>query len=470
MEAIVEPAVERPSGRLWYHTFAILLAASTVLCFRPSYASASSIYLANDSVPTLCAEHDNVNLCLFGNVAEFTISATHPTYAVTTYACPPDFTNCPANGQDFTFEPAVQKLYDDSIWVVWAYREEKFWRPHGMLALAGSESLTDTHYVAVSKKVTGQDMWPQFLVLYADGNLRLIPHPPEGQSSVCFAASVIAGPAEPAERPVAEVALAEFDPSNQCLLVTYANGGSAELELAVDRTNATVNVEVDYVTAELPFATFRSMFVSDGNCDTAEVTVRRRDGGSYTFGALDPIGTCGDEILFHRTVPSQHNMSGPDITIVAKKAAVHRFWSAPKSRHFYTISECENRKLTGWYPHVWGYEDVAYYAFCHDSEPGVAPVHRFWSDVLSAHFYTIDEREMNKLIDGYSDVWTYEGVAFYVYPEGSAPPQTTGVHRFWSKPLGCHFYTTSETERDKLIDDYAHVWTYEGVAWYVEEH
>jgi len=32
--------------------------------------------------------------------------------------------------------------------------------------------------------------------------------------------------------------------------------------------------------------------------------------------------------------------------------------------------------------------------------------------------------------------------------------------------LGCHFFTIREAERDKLINFFSSVWTYERVAWY----
>jgi hypothetical protein len=149
-------------------------------------------------------------------------------------------------------------------------------------------------------------------------------------------------------------------------------------------------------------------------------------------------------------------------------APVYRFWSPVFSRHFYTISESEKNKLITYYPAVWTYEQVAYYAYADDSQPGVAPIYRFWSGTLNAHFYTMSQAERDKLINLYPHVWAYEGVAFYAHAEGSQPSGTRAVYRFWSGTLGCHFYTMSETERDKLMTLYSYVWTYEGVVWYVE--
>ncbi len=149
--------------------------------------------------------------------------------------------------------------------------------------------------------------------------------------------------------------------------------------------------------------------------------------------------------------------------------AVYRFWSPVYSRHFYTIREAERDKLISQYPQVWTYERTAYRAFADDSRADLSPIYRFWSGTLSAHFYTINRAERDKLMDRYSRVWTYEGIAFYAYAEGFQPPDTVPLYRFWSGTLNCHFYTSKESEKQKLIDQYRPVWTYEGIAWYAYE-
>lgn len=148
---------------------------------------------------------------------------------------------------------------------------------------------------------------------------------------------------------------------------------------------------------------------------------------------------------------------------------IYRFWSGKSRKHFYTISEAERAKLIEQYPDVWTSEGIAYYAFRGQSEPNLLPVHRFWSNSLSSHFYTIKESEKNKLVEQFSDVWTYEGPVFYAYPEGQQPAGTMPVYRFWSGRTKAHFYTIKESEKNKLIDQFADVWTYEGIAWYAYE-
>jgi hypothetical protein len=144
--------------------------------------------------------------------------------------------------------------------------------------------------------------------------------------------------------------------------------------------------------------------------------------------------------------------------------SVHRFWSPVLSAHFYTVSDQEKDMLISQYPDVWTYEGVAYRTFGDALDPDLRPVYRFWSG--SAHFYTISEEERDTLINFFGYFWAYEGVAFYAYPEGLQPVGTVPVYRFWSGSTGKHFYTISEAEKQMLIDQFSFIWTLEGVAWY----
>ena len=64
------------------------------------------------------------------------------------------------------------------------------------------------------------------------------------------------------------------------------------------------------------------------------------------------------------------------------------------------------------------------------------------------------------------NVWHYEGVAFDVYPGPVAG--ATPVYRFFSPVVSHHFYTNSEAEKNGLIANptTAH-WQFEGIRWYV---
>lgn len=148
-------------------------------------------------------------------------------------------------------------------------------------------------------------------------------------------------------------------------------------------------------------------------------------------------------------------------------SGVYRFWSTRLGSHFYTIQKAERDRLITQGEAVWSYEGVSFYAFAPDGPrpEGVLPVYRFWSAALGAHFYTIDETERDRLACDRSGVWTCEGIAFYAWPrsgeEGGVP-----VYRFWSERLGHHFYTADEGEKARILNEFSETWTYENIAWY----
>jgi len=87
--------------------------------------------------------------------------------------------------------------------------------------------------------------------------------------------------------------------------------------------------------------------------------------------------------------------------------------------------------------------------------------------VLSSHFYTLSETERDVLFRDHQYAWTYEGVTFLAYPEGRQPANTCPVYRFRSGAPSRHLYTISERERNDLVANSPDVWTAEGVAFYV---
>lgn len=144
---------------------------------------------------------------------------------------------------------------------------------------------------------------------------------------------------------------------------------------------------------------------------------------------------------------------------------VHRFWSPVLTSHFYTASVDEVNTVIANYPDVWTYEAVAYRAMADETDSMAVPVYRFWSPILTGHFYTADESEANHVIATYVGIWDYEGVVFYAYPADYQPANTHPVHRFWSPLYGHHFYTISEAEKELVIATYAGIWNYECIAW-----
>jgi predicted outer membrane repeat protein len=150
----------------------------------------------------------------------------------------------------------------------------------------------------------------------------------------------------------------------------------------------------------------------------------------------------------------------------AGPAPVFRFWSPQTERHFYTINRGERDKLIRDYTSSWTYEGIAFAASTTQLD-GMVGVHRFWSQRLSSHFWTIDEKEAQKLAREAPDLWTYEGIAFYAYLPYKQPWGSVPVYRFWWSERGGHFYTADEGEKDAILKNWPTTWTYEGIVWHV---
>lgn len=310
----------------------------------------------NLSLCTECAEEDNVNVPLYGyNVLSYFITATHPAYLASVpwieTECADDFSGCarPADADGVSGDPCLvgPAWYDDGIDVIRVCEEVGWWRPGQEMNITvnGGPVTTGQRIVWSRRVVSGTDnTYPQFFVLYEDGNLRLKPNPPEGRLDTCFGSSIIVGPAaavvvdEPDVRPFAAIDQVDIDVPNKVMTLTYEAGGQAVLYVDVNRQHATVLVEVDYDTS-VPFATFRSMYVDEGNNDNA---LLKTSTGTYSLVPKD-LGNgvnqwealTGNWWYFYRQDTSQHNISSPDFTIASLETAV------VKSSNFVCSNACE---------------------------------------------------------------------------------------------------------------------------------
>ncbi len=146
---------------------------------------------------------------------------------------------------------------------------------------------------------------------------------------------------------------------------------------------------------------------------------------------------------------------------------VHRFWNPQKRRHYYTLNKREIEMINLYQGREWRDEGAVFYVYSCDQHPAdTRPVHLFSSQAVESRFYTMQEAEKDRLVQERSNVWRYEGIAWYAYPEEKRPAETRPVFRFWSDTLQTHFYTLNESEKDRLIRDYPYVWKYEDIAWY----
>ena len=81
------------------------------------------------------------------------------------------------------------------------------------------------------------------------------------------------------------------------------------------------------------------------------------------------------------------------------------------------------------------------------AQENVSPVYRFYSFKNKAHFFTASESEKDRIISRSSDRWRYEGIAFYV-PDISPPPNYGP-----SITVGLWSFTRSELRDDSFRID-----------------
>ena len=286
----------------------------------------------NRSCGTICAEQDNVHVPLFPQTSfpilptPFKVVATHPMYSLSPpdSSCPPDSSGCLVRARA---ADNCQALGPDDPNVPVEVCTTDWWRNETMNVVMG-DRMVPGHYLRIYKKIEGVQSFPQVLVLYEDGNMRLKPHPPEGLSDVCFGSSVIIGPATLTHTPrpyaaIQEVRVDRSNPSSVLLDVTYRprtpNDSaevprSARITLLVDRARAIAQVDMSSpFDTETAIAVFSSMWVEDGNADVDHIRTQDSDipiltGWNYLRSS---------EFFFYRRDRSRHNPSAPDMNIDA---------------------------------------------------------------------------------------------------------------------------------------------------------
>lgn len=281
----------------------------------------------NFTTPTWCAEEDNVNLPIsIGSRAtrfSFTVEARHPGYPVQEDHRDADFTNCPPAPPSSGLPQQSFKIYDDHVGTaIEAVRDPNFHRP-GMAVRAGRVAAANVHFIRLIRKIADADSWPEVLVLYSDGNLRVKPQAPREGGDPSFAgdpvfgSSVIIGPAPRSERPVAQIRSVAYVPSKRAFKVKYQAGGSATLRVQrADRQVTRVEIAARYVAApDTPFATVRSMFVAEANADVDTVWWHDGSGAIQRMGINSFTSARGGSFAFGRSIRSLHNTSAPDLWV-----------------------------------------------------------------------------------------------------------------------------------------------------------
>jgi hypothetical protein len=97
------------------------------------------------------------------------------------------------------------------------------------------------------------------------------------------------------------------------------------------------------------------------------------------------------------------------------------------------------------------------------SAPSRVPVYRFFNPGTGAHFFTTSTTERDNVINNVPAL-NYEGPAFHT--SNTSVAGLSPVHRFYNNSTGVHFYTISESERASVAANLPQ-FSYEGIGYYV---
>jgi hypothetical protein len=298
--------------------FGATLIAAVVFSAPARAADTLIVDVINGSEPTLCAESDNVYVRLHsGQVRRFTIEAVHPAYIGTIVVdrAAPDFRNCDMSADPaHKAEPRRVTLYETPEWQLVGLTFPSFWRAQPVPVRVGERVETGLHLLQLWTRF--QERAEEVLVLYPrDGYWRARPLPPAHLRWSAYGSSFLVGPVETVGRPLVDISSVVFEPETRTFRLSFARGGSATLKLAaLDQEGIAVDVTLDPVPADRPFAALRSMFVTDGNADVSQLAWRAKDGKSWQQAPVMNFDRAQTpELWAGRSVPSRHNTSAPDM-------------------------------------------------------------------------------------------------------------------------------------------------------------
>ncbi len=275
------------------------------------------VRVENRSEPVLCAEKDNIDLSFISpDVKSFRIQSVHPAYIGTIVVdkWAPDFTSC-----DMSYDPSfagqarrVTFFESTEIWLT-GYTFPSFWRPATVPVRVGDRVERGLHVVQLW--VRHNERAEEVMAFYPpDGYWRARPLPPPNLRWTAYGSSFLVGPVDMQLRPVVELNEIAFDPKTKTFTLSFKAGGKAEMRIdTLDPDRIVLDVTFDGVPRNKPFASIRSMYVTEANSDTAHVAWRTKGGNAWGEArVLDFKGADATELWTGRMMPSRHNTSAPD--------------------------------------------------------------------------------------------------------------------------------------------------------------
>ncbi len=306
--------------RDWRNAILPALAALALAALPAQAKDELAVEVVNESVPTRCAEKDNVSLKLQSNQAlRFQVEAVHPAYigSLVVDRWAPDFTACDMSKDPvYKFERRRLTIFETEEWQLVGITYPTFWRPNRVPVRVGTRTETGFHLLQLWTR--HQERAEEVLVLYpADGYWRARPLPPQNLRWSAYGTSFLIGPVEEQGRPLVDIKDVAFDPGTRTFTLNFARGGSAALRLdRLDQDRIVLDVKLSQPVANAPFAALRSMYVADTNNDVAQVGWRDKDGERWMQApVMDFKRASAAELWAGRTAPSRHNTSAPDMVL-----------------------------------------------------------------------------------------------------------------------------------------------------------
>ncbi|XP_064618218.1 uncharacterized protein LOC135482256 [Liolophura sinensis] len=180
------------------------------------------------------------------------------------------------------------------------------------------ETWSRVDFFRVYVRIPYSASFEQIFVMYQDGNVRLLPLPPNHLDWIPFGSSVIVGQTDASSfRPYAAIQHVDLNPQKLQMTLTYKDGGNVRLKLINKISKTILQIEeATYArdTNAYPFMMLRSMWVDDTNNDVEKVS----SAGSasvtrHILGNWKPFFS--PSVLFHRKCVSRHNTLSPDIRL-----------------------------------------------------------------------------------------------------------------------------------------------------------
>ncbi len=316
---------------------ASLFFLGSVFLSQAVFAEPFSVTVVNASTQTKCAEEDNVYIKLQSpDVTKFSFDALQPVYArkVRFSRTAPDFTDCSfgplIDAQKAKLEgkaPAKKSpppkldskvLYEDDELIIKGVQYPDFWRKTPVPMTINGKSVESRHLIQVFTKRSSLRGKPfEYLVLYPqDGYWRSRMMPVKGRGDNVYGASFLIGPVEEKERPFVDISSIAINTKARRFDLAFARGGSGQLNFNEPTPQAfgiVVSLKRDPANASLPFAAFRSMYVSETNADTARLMWRSAPNAEWRGGLLPSVKQeTAMEVKLDRVMPSKHNTLSPD--------------------------------------------------------------------------------------------------------------------------------------------------------------